>query len=115
MRRTRFTSRIWFYLLLSISLATLQSHAATTKQTDSDLEPILRYIGTNWDVLTRSMSRCESIVDPKLPEAPLLYLPAGFSEPDSVQQLRQEQSHGQPVLHSLRQSLTLEPYELPRR
>lgn len=89
MPRTRFTSRIWFCLLLSISLAVLQSHAASTKQTDSGLEPILQYIGTNWDVLTRSMSRCESIVDPKLPEAALLYLPASFSEPDSVKQLRQ--------------------------
>ena len=89
MFRTRFTSRIWFYLLLSISLATLQSRAATTKQTDTGLEPILQYIGTNWDALTRSMTRCDSIVDPKLPEAALLYLPTNFSEPDSVKQLRQ--------------------------
>jgi alpha,alpha-trehalase len=50
---------------------------------------VLQYIRSDWGVLTRSMTRCDSIVDPKLPEAALLYLPAGFSEPDSVKQLEQ--------------------------
>ena len=50
---------------------------------------MLHYIASDWDVLTRSMTRCDSIVDPKLPEAALLYLPASFPEPDSVKQLEQ--------------------------
>ncbi|HZP61885.1 MAG TPA: trehalase family glycosidase [Terriglobales bacterium] len=34
------------------------------------------------------MTRCDSVVDPKVPEASLLYLPAGFPEPDSVKKLQ---------------------------
>jgi len=33
------------------------------------------------------MSECESLVDPKIKAAPVLYLPAGFSEPPALQKL----------------------------
>jgi alpha,alpha-trehalase len=36
------------------------------------------------------MTRCESIVDPKLPEHAVLYLPQDFPEPDSVKKLESE-------------------------
>ena len=62
--------------------------SSATNFTDG-LTPVLQYIHSDWDVLTRSMTRCDSIVDPKLPEAALLYLPANFPEPDSVKQLKQ--------------------------
>jgi alpha,alpha-trehalase len=58
-------------------------------QTNPGLGPVLQYITSDWDVLTRSMTRCDSVVDPKLPDAALLYLPANFPEPDSVKQLEQ--------------------------
>jgi len=61
---------------------------AAAASADSGLAPILQYIQSDWDVLTRSMTRCDSVVDPKLPEASLLYLPAGFPEPDSVKKLK---------------------------
>jgi len=51
------------------------------------LKPILNYISSAWDTLTRSMTDCQSIVDPKLAAAPILYLPAGFPEPATVQKL----------------------------
>ncbi len=51
------------------------------------LKPILNYISTAWDTLTRSMTDCQSVVDPKLAQASVLYLPAGFSEPATVQQM----------------------------
>jgi alpha,alpha-trehalase len=51
------------------------------------LKPILDYISTAWDTLTRSMTNCETLVDPKLKVAPVLYLPAGFAEPPAVQKL----------------------------
>jgi alpha,alpha-trehalase len=62
-------------------------HGTASAQLNTDLDPILRYITSHWDVLTRSMTRCDSVVDPKLPEAALLYLPASFPEPDSVKQM----------------------------
>jgi alpha,alpha-trehalase len=51
------------------------------------LKPILDYISSAWDTLTRSMTDCQSIVDPKIKVAPVLYLPAGFPEPPAVQKL----------------------------
>jgi alpha,alpha-trehalase len=81
---TRLANRICVSLILSIPLVALECHAA--EQT-AGLGPILQYIASDWNVLTRSMTRCDSIVDPKLPESAPLYLPANFSEPDSVKQL----------------------------
>ena len=52
------------------------------------LRPILNYISTAWDMLTRSMSECQSVTDPKLATASVLYVPAGFAVPAAVQQLR---------------------------
>ena len=52
------------------------------------LKPILSYISSAWDTLTRSMTDCQSVVDPKLAAASVLYLPAGFAEPASVQEMK---------------------------
>lgn len=54
------------------------------------LEPILHYIANAWDTLTRSMSECQSVVDPKIKSASVLYLPAGYSEPPAVQKMAAE-------------------------
>jgi len=45
-----------------------------------------RYIASGWDTLTRSMNDCHTIVDPKLNETSILYLPAHFPAPASVQE-----------------------------
>ena len=57
---------------------------------EQGLQQILSYISTAWDTLTRSMTDCASIVDPKIKEAPVLYLPAGFNQPAAVQKLAAE-------------------------
>ncbi|MFZ0200842.1 MAG: trehalase family glycosidase [Candidatus Sulfotelmatobacter sp.] len=54
---------------------------------EEGLKPILQYISSAWDMLTRSMSECESIVDPKIKAAPVIYLPAGIAEPDALKKL----------------------------
>jgi alpha,alpha-trehalase len=91
MARTRLPSLTWTSVILSIFLFTLEPRAGTpsSEQAATGLVPVLHYIESDWDGLTRSMTRCDSIVDPKLPEAALLYLPASFSEPDSVKHLEQ--------------------------
>src|SRR3989440_11395773 len=75
-------------LLLAASPTATQSQqsAADTR----GLDPILTYIASGWDTLTRSMSDCKSVVDPKLAAASVLYLPAGFDVPASVQQLQKQ-------------------------
>jgi alpha,alpha-trehalase len=52
------------------------------------LDRILNYISTGWDTLTRSMTNCNTVVDPKLTEASLLYLPAHFPVSNALLDLR---------------------------
>jgi alpha,alpha-trehalase len=58
-----------------------------TGASDQGLKPILTYISSAWDTLTRSMTDCASVVDPKIKVSPVLYLPAGFKEPAAVKKL----------------------------
>ncbi|MGA3093178.1 MAG: trehalase family glycosidase [Terriglobales bacterium] len=51
------------------------------------LSPILSYISSGWDTLTRSMTDCNTVVDPKLTAKSVLYLPAHFSVPASVREM----------------------------
>ena len=60
---------------------------AESQQAQPGLAPIRTYIADSWDVLTRSMSNCNSVADPKLAAKAVLYLPANFPEPDSVKKL----------------------------
>src|SRR5436309_14625661 len=51
---------------------------------------IQAYISSSWDLLTRSMTRCDSLVDPKMNAPSILYLPADFRAPASIERLQQE-------------------------
>ncbi len=52
------------------------------------LDPILKYISSGWDTLTRSMTDCQTVVDPKLTESSVLYLPAKYPIPGAVQEMQ---------------------------
>jgi alpha,alpha-trehalase len=54
------------------------------------LAPIREYIRSGWDTLTRSMTRCDSIVDPKVAAPAVLYLPADFPVPPAVSRLQND-------------------------
>jgi len=54
------------------------------------LAPILAYISTGWDTLTRSMNECSTVVDPKFAAASVMYLPADFPEPASLTALQKQ-------------------------
>jgi hypothetical protein len=54
------------------------------------LEAILKYISLGWEDLTRSTSTCAAVADPKLLEATVLYLPANFAIPATLQTALQE-------------------------
>jgi len=62
----------------------------STSHEPQGLKPILEYISTSWDALTRSMTDCQSVIDPKMKVAPVLYLPAGMNEPAAVKQLSRD-------------------------
>src|SRR5438128_10287176 len=61
-----------------------ETESAKTK----GLEPIRDYIFKSWDTLTRSMEDCATVVDPKLAENSVLYLPAEMETPRSVEELQ---------------------------
>jgi alpha,alpha-trehalase len=72
------------------SLALAQAVAPAKVSTPAGLNPIRTYIANGWDVLTRSMTRCDSIVDPKVATKAVLYLPADFPATPAVQKLQSD-------------------------
>lgn len=60
---------------------------ATSVAAPGGLTPILTYISNGWDTLTRSMTDCSTIVDPKIAAKSILYVPTDFTVPDSVRAL----------------------------
>jgi alpha,alpha-trehalase len=74
-------------LVLCLLASSLWAPAADSA---AGLGPIKSYISSSWDVLTRSMTRCDSIGDPKLAAPSVLYLPADHPTPASVQKLQSD-------------------------
>src|SRR5436305_14022586 len=77
--------RLWVpsVLLLAICLVEAGLSPAASKATvgEQGLAPIRSYIAASWDTLTRSMTKCDSVVDPKLSGRSVLHLPADFPVP----------------------------------
>lgn len=73
-----------------LPLASTGSYAAEAERStpETGLTPILNYISSGWDTLTRSMTDCQTVVDPKLTEGSVLYLPADFPASPAVQELQ---------------------------
>ena len=81
--------RFFFALLVLAFCACITANAQEAPATASGqgLKPILDYISNGWDTLTRSMTDCNSVVDPKITAQSVLYLPKEMTEPPSVQTL----------------------------
>jgi alpha,alpha-trehalase len=82
--------------------------AATVAQEGAQargLQPIRSYIAAGWDTLTRSQTDCNTIVDPKVASASVLYVPADFEIPATVAQMQQrcnvQVTHLPKVIHQL--------------
>ena len=67
-----------------------QTASDSSKLDSAQLAATRTYISSAWDTLTRSMADCRTVVDPKLPDATVLYLPASFAAPPTVQKLQQD-------------------------
>jgi alpha,alpha-trehalase len=65
-----------------------QSGAQATGSNPQDYSDVLKYIASGWHTLRRSMTECKSVVDPKVVERPVLYLPADLREPPAVADLQ---------------------------
>jgi hypothetical protein len=85
MRTTRLAPRLLICLLASLLFT---AHAAAQAEPAAPgLAPIRQYIAAGWDNLTRSMTDCASVADPKMKVDPVLYVPAGFAVPAAVEKL----------------------------
>src|ERR1700675_440731 len=64
-----------------------RAQAQEQKKPAAGLASVRQYISAGWDNLTRSMTDCASVVDPKMKVNPVIYLPAGFAAPPAVENL----------------------------
>ena len=94
-----------FVISIAVGSATGTASAQTAATRDQGLDPIRQYIAAGWDSLTRSLTDCKTIVDPKLAAAAVLYIPADFEAPAAVQQLQKQcnvqAQHLPTVIHKL--------------
>jgi len=94
-------------LAFALTFATLTGAQSNSKSLSapSGLDPIRGYISAGWDTLTRSLSDCKTVGDPKIATASVLYVPADFEIPGAVHQLQQQCNvqvqHLPSVIHSL--------------
>jgi alpha,alpha-trehalase len=81
-------SAVAFALSILFSAACIAQQSPPSKP---EANSILDYIHKSWDILSRSMTDCHSLIDPKLNGAPsVLYLPADVSIPADVAALRSQ-------------------------
>jgi alpha,alpha-trehalase len=74
-----------------VLLAAITSFAGDlTAQNAPANAKIVAYIDNSWSTLSRSMTDCKSIVDPKVTTAPVLYLPANMESPPAVAAVHQQ-------------------------
>ncbi len=87
MPRLALSSRLLRLAALLVAVQALAIGGSAQSAPVGGLAPIRKYIAAGWDNLTRSMTDCASLVDPKMKEAPVLYVPAGFAVPPPVEKL----------------------------
>jgi alpha,alpha-trehalase len=85
--RRMFLALVLFCTVLPVSVFAGESDETETAKTNG-LDPILSYISKSWDTLTRSMEDCTTVVDPKLAEHSVLYLPADVPVPPQVEEMQ---------------------------
>ena len=84
------TVRVCIVFLVSIgSLATNVLAQVGGNNIEAN-QKILAYIGNGWNSLSRSMTDCKSLLDPKVTAAPVLYLPYGMATPSAVASAHQQ-------------------------
>jgi alpha,alpha-trehalase len=101
-RRQKFAVALLVFLLAGNPASTADWQSPPS---DSGLDQIRSYIASGWDSLTRSLTDCKTVVDPKLAAASVVYIPADFEIPPTVQQLQKQCNvqvqHLPSIIHNL--------------
>ena len=79
------TARIFALLLLQFAVQQVWPQAEPAPAPTIDA-----YIHNGWDSLSRSMSECQSLIDPKVTTPPVLYLPYGAPTPIELVRLQSQ-------------------------
>src|SRR6266496_3630806 len=89
-RRTTLRRGLWACTLAAL-LVWMGSAPSTGQQIPGQdgLQPILHYIGDGWVGLSRSLTECKTVSDPKT-EKSVLYFPADMAVAGAAQQLQQK-------------------------
>jgi alpha,alpha-trehalase len=90
-RRTHhWRSAVLLPVLLAVGCSSINSVPPGKASAPSGLDPILAYISSGWDTLARSLSKCDTVADPKLATARVLYLPSQYPVPQAVRTLERD-------------------------
>jgi alpha,alpha-trehalase len=84
------TTRLCVVLLAAVTSLAGNLIAQSPAQRKVENAKILAYIASSWSSLSRSMTDCKSLVDPKVTTPPVLYLPAGMETPPAVAAAHQQ-------------------------
>jgi alpha,alpha-trehalase len=79
-----YAARAYAYLVIVALLFAGAAHSQSPRPDATENAKILAYIDSGWNDLSRSMTDCKSLIDPKVTTTPILYLPAGMPVPSAV-------------------------------
>jgi alpha,alpha-trehalase len=82
--------RTYSYLSIIAIVFAGVANSQPTAPKHAENEKILAYIDKSWEELSRSMTDCKSLVDPKVTTPPILYLPAGMAVPPAVASVQKQ-------------------------
>ncbi len=85
-----YTARAYASLVIVALLSAGAAHSQARGPDPTENAKILAYIDSSWNTLSRSMTDCKSLVDPKLTTTPILYLPAGMAVPPAVASVQKQ-------------------------
>ena len=85
-----YTARAYASLVIVALLSAGAAHSQPRRPDPAENAKILAYIDSGWNTLSRSMTDCKSLVDPKLTTTPILYLPAGMAVPPAVASVQKQ-------------------------
>ena len=84
------TARAYAFLVIIALLFADAAHPQPPKPDATEKTKILAYIDSGWNNLSRSMTDCKSLIDPKVNTTPILYLPAGMAVPPAVASVQKQ-------------------------
>ena len=84
------TARTYAYLITIAVVFASAARSQPPRPDASENAKILAYIDDSWNTLSRSMTDCKSLIDPKVTTPPILYLPAGMPVPPAVASVQKQ-------------------------